>query len=172
LAFLTLTAWYASRGGKLRFTRDAKATAVIVAGVGILFLVGISGSIAALTSMLFPSATVAEGIAKDFSPTSNVLLRLRVVHPILSVAMAVAMIFAAGWLRARSGGDSAVTRWSNVLSVLLLAQVAFGAATLLMLGPIVMQLGHLLLADAIWISFVLLAASYLSMGEPGKSVEL
>jgi cytochrome c oxidase assembly protein subunit 15 len=115
--------------------------------------------------MLFPSATLAEGIAKDFSATSNMLLRLRVLHPIVSVAGGVALIFGSGWLRARSGGDLSVIRWSNVISVLILAQIAFGAATLLMLGPIVMQLGHLLLADAIWISFVLLAANYLSMND-------
>lgn len=165
LAFLTLTAWYASGGARLRFGQDPKASAIIVAGVGLIFLVGISGSIAALTSMLFPSATLAEGIAKDFSATSNMLLRLRVLHPIVSVAGGVALIFGSGWLRARSGGDLSVIRWSNVISVLVLAQIAFGAATLLMLGPIVMQLGHLLLADAIWISFVLLAANYLSMND-------
>jgi cytochrome c oxidase assembly protein subunit 15 len=145
---------------------------LIIASVGLIFLVGISGSIAALTHMLFPSATLAEGIAKDFSPTSNVLLRLRLLHPIVSIASAVFLIFVSGWLRSRSGNSRDVVRWSNVLSVLILAQIAFGAATLLMLGPIVMQLGHLLLADAIWISFVLLAASYLSMenkAEPNLS---
>jgi hypothetical protein len=31
-----------------------------------------------------------------------------------------------------------------------------------MLAPIVMQLGHLLLADLIWISYVLTAASFLA----------
>jgi len=46
----------------------------------------------------------------------------------------------------------------------VIAQLAFGAATLLTLAPIVMQLGHLLLADSVWISFVLLAASYLTTG--------
>lgn len=165
LAFLTLTAWYASGGGKLNVSRDSKAAAVIIAGVGLIFLVGISGSVAALTSMLFPSATIAEGIAKDFSATSNMLLRLRVLHPIVSVASGVALIFGAGWLRRRSSDAPSVKRWSNVITMVVLAQIAFGAATLLMLGPIVMQLGHLLLADAIWISFVLLGASYLSIDD-------
>jgi heme A synthase len=45
---------------------------------------------------------------------------------------------------------------------LVTAQVIFGGATLLTLGPIVMQLGHLLLADAVWIAFVLLVANYVS----------
>ena len=54
-----------------------------------------------------------------------------------------------------------VVRWSNILSVLIITQVAFGAVTLLTLAPILMQLGHLFLADAVWISFVLLTACYL-----------
>ena len=58
--------------------------------------------------------------------------------------------------------DSNTAWWSKVVSVLVMVQVAFGGATLLTLGPIVMQLGHLLLADLVWISFVLLVASYLA----------
>jgi heme A synthase len=146
LGFLSLTAWLASGGRQFNFRIEGK----------------VSGSVAALSSMLFPSATLAEGIAKDFSTTSNILLRLRISHPIVSVATSVYLIFLAGWLRARSGNDSDVSWWSNTLSVLVLTQIAFGAATLLTLAPIIMQLGHLLLADAIWISFVLTTASYMN----------
>jgi cytochrome c oxidase assembly protein subunit 15/protoheme IX farnesyltransferase len=53
---------------------------------------------------------------------------------------------------------------------LVLAQIAFGSATLFMLAPIVMQVGHLLLADSIWISYVLLAANFLS-AEPDNTIE-
>jgi hypothetical protein len=34
--------------------------------------------------------------------------------------------------------------------------------TLLTMAPILMQVGHLLLADLLWISFILLSANYLS----------
>ena len=54
-----------------------------------------------------------------------------------------------------------VGRWSNILSILVILQVAFGAATLLTLAPITMQIGHLLLADLVWISLVLMAANLL-----------
>jgi len=163
LAFLSLTAWYASGGRRINFRTEWKVNALLILAVAAIFLVGVSGSVAALSSMLFPSESLAEGMAKDFSTTSNILLRLRVSHPILSIMTAVYLIFLAGWLRARSAGDQAVTRWSNILSILVLSQILFGAATLLTLAPILMQLGHLLLADAIWISFVLLSASYLPM---------
>jgi cytochrome c oxidase assembly protein subunit 15 len=44
----------------------------------------------------------------------------------------------------------------------VIVQLAFGALTLLTLSPIVMQLGHLFLADGIWISFILMSASFLA----------
>jgi heme A synthase len=134
---------------------------IAIAVVGLLF-VGMSGSLAALSNMLFPSASIAEGIAKDFSAASNVILRLRLSHPILSILIVVYIIFVSGYLKRLSDGDAAVAKWANWLSVLVLVQIAFGAATLLTLGPIIMQLGHLLLADLIWIVFVLFAANSLS----------
>ena len=48
------------------------------------------------------------------------------------------------------------------MSGLVLVQIAWGAATLLTLAPIVMQLGHLLIADLIWLAFVLMAAAAIS----------
>ncbi|MGH9820274.1 MAG: COX15/CtaA family protein, partial [Pyrinomonadaceae bacterium] len=167
LAFLTLTAWFASGGKRLRFDVELKYLAVLLISVVGILCIGMSGSIAALSSMIFPSGTLAEGLAKDFSPTSNMLLRLRLLHPLLSILTGVFLIFVAGWLRRRSSGDATVARLANILSILIVVQIAFGAVTLLTLAPIVMQLGHLFLADSVWISFVLLSASFL-----GKEREL
>ncbi len=162
LAFLTLTAWFAS-GGK-RLDLKARPRVLLLLGLGVfgIFLIGMSGSVAALSSMIFPSETLADGIASDFSATSHILLRLRVSHPILSILTGVYLIFLAGWLKAKTPSNKSAVRWSNMLSALIVFQFAFGALTLLTLAPIVMQLGHLLLADAVWISFVLLTASVLA----------
>ena len=162
LAFLALTAWLASSGKRPVFAARGKVWLIITIGIATVLMVGISGSMAALTSMLFPSSSLTQGIAQDFSESSHYLLRLRISHPILSVISAVYLIFLSGWLRSWSGHDRDVVRWSNALTILLLAQLAFGAATLVTLAPIVMQLGHLLMGDAVWIVFILLAASYLS----------
>lgn len=162
LGSLVLTARYASGGRQLNFKVEKKYLAVLLIGAAAIFLVGISGSVAALTHMIFPSGTLSEGIAQDFSRTSHLLLRLRLLHPISAILTSVFLIFLTGWLTKEAGNDRKITRWSNILSGLVLAQIAFGTATLLMLAPIVMQLGHLLLADMIWISFILFAASFLS----------
>ena len=162
LLFLALTAWYAGGDRKLSIEGRTKQVVLIALGVIAILFVGTSGSVAALSHMLFPSQSLTEGIARDFSAGSNILLRLRLSHPILSILTSVYLLFLTGWLRSASDGNAEVTRWSNYVSILVLVQIAFGAATLLTLAPIVMQIGHLLLADLIWISLVLLAANFLS----------
>ncbi len=162
LTFLTLTAWFAGGGKRFNFNVETKVNVLLLLGVFGFLLVGMSGSVAALSSMIFPSETLTEGITKDFAATSNILLRLRVSHPILSILTGIYFIFLAGWLRKKSENTAGVVRWSNVLTILILLQIGFGALTLLTLAPILMQLGHLFLADAVWISFVLMTANFLA----------
>ncbi len=170
LTAMTLNAWSASSGKFFSFKGSGKILLLLgIAVLGILF-VGMSGSLAALSNMLFPSQSLTEGIAKDFSGTSHYLLRLRISHPIVSILTSVYLIFLAGWIRKQAENNANVGRWSNVLSLLVFVQIGFGALTLLMLAPILMQLGHLLLADLIWISFVLLSANILAENSEKKSV--
>jgi heme a synthase len=162
LSLLTITAWSASSGRKVRSRIQPNHLRWIALGAVLIFIVGISGSIAALSSMIFPSGTLTEGITKDFSPTSHILLRIRPFHPIIAVIAAVFLTFWAGRIKANASTSDRVIKWANILSILVVLQIAFGAVTLLTLAPILMQLGHLLLADAIWISFVLLSLDLLS----------
>ena len=162
LTLLTITAWSATTGQRLELTGNQGNLKWILAAALLMFVVGISGSVAALSSMIFPSGTITEGIAKDFSPTSHALLRLRPLHPILAVMSAVFLVFWTGWLKRRFAALGHVIKWANLVAVLIVVQVAFGALTLLSLGPILMQLGHLLLADLVWIAFVILSLNLLS----------
>ena len=169
LAFLSLTAWFASGGKAFDFKAEPKVLLLLVLAIIGIFFVGMTGSVAALSNMLFPSESIAQGIQQDFSSTSHILLRLRIFHPISSIAVGVFLIFLAGWLRKKEQNDVWIERWSNALSLLIILQIAFGAVTLLTGAPIVMQLIHLFLADAVWISFILLTASFLAkQSENGK----
>lgn len=161
LGLLTMTAWSASGGRRGDLRVESRNLPRIILGAIFIFLIGISGSVAALSNMIFPSGNITEGIARDFSPTSHLLLRVRPFHPILAVAGAVYLIFLAGWLRSDAPESQNVRKWSNAFSILVVVQIAFGAMTLLTLGPILMQLGHLFLADAIWVSLILMSANYL-----------
>ena len=163
LAFLTLTAWHAGGRRQIGLPSRRSFKAALALGVAAVFIVGITGSIAALSSMIFPSGTIAEGLAADFSPTSHLLLRLRFLHPITAILTSVFLIFLTGWLAKETGKDNCVVRWTNVISLLVLAQIAVGAGTLFTHSPIVMQLVHLSFADAIWISYVLFSANFTSL---------
>lgn len=162
LVFMSLTAWYAS-GGKVFSFRNQPSKNIVLLGIGVvgILLVGMSGSLAALSNMLFPSTSLAEGIAKDFSDTSHFLLRLRISHPIVSVAVSVYLFFLATWISKKTS-ESWTKKIAGYLALLILVQVVFGGLTLVMLAPIVMQVGHLLLADLIWICFVLMWAGFLA----------
>lgn len=170
IALLALTASYAQRDRSAYRFISRNTILLLGLGVAAIFLTGISGSMAALTNMLFPSASIAEGIAKDFAADSHILLRLRILHPLLSVFTAVFLVFLAAWLRKNADDSKEVSRWATILTILIIVQVGFGALTLLTLAPIVMQLGHLFLADAVWISFVLLSMSFLSTRQAGNPV--
>ena len=164
LAALTMTVWFAGGGKSLKIKQKPKITLLLGLCVAGILFVGITGSIAALSTMLFEtSGTLAEGLQKDFSADSPVLLRLRIFHPISSVLISVFLIFVAGWLKKISQAEKNITRWTGVLSLLVLLQIIFGGLTLLTGAPIIMQLVHLFLADAVWISFILMSAFFLSM---------
>jgi heme A synthase len=166
VAFLTLTARYASGGAPMTVKAGAKYVSALVIGAAAIFIVGSTGSLAALSSMIFAPGTITEGIAADFSPTSHMLVRLRILHPVTAILTSVFLVFLTGWLAKEFGNERPISRWSNAISLLVLAQLAIGSATLFMQAPIVMQLIHLLMVDLIWISYVLFAAGCLSAPVP------
>lgn len=165
LAVLTLAAWFSSGGKTFNFNVPRKILIILAIAVAGILLVGLSGTVAALSSMLFPSTSLSESIAKDFSAASNILLRLRISHPIFSILVGAYLAFSAYWFRIKFAGNFWITRWANLLILLVVVQIAFGSLTLLTLAPIAMQLGHLFLADAIWIVFVLMSANILAESE-------
>src|SRR5690606_19012122 len=159
VAFLSLTAWSASGGALRRRKLDTRVKVILLVSLAAIIFSAISGSMAALTNMLFPSVSISEGFAKDFAESSHYLLRLRILHPISSILTGVLLFFVAAWMKKVFAEEENVQKWAGYLAILVVAQIVFGGATLLMLAPIVMQLGHLLLADLLWIAFVLMAAS-------------
>jgi heme a synthase len=162
LAALTLTAWWLS-GGSAPAPRAHPRPAVAWAFSAAAFLVAsISGAVAALGDTLYPSASLAEGLRADLSATSHFLIRLRMLHPVLAVsAVAIAMLVAPRLVR---DDDAIGQRLARMVIALSGLQLVAGLTNVLLLAPIWMQLVHLLLADAVWISLVLLGAQALAPG--------
>ncbi len=118
-----------------------------------LVLVAIAGAITALGDTLFPAHTLAEGVRNDFSSTASFLIRLRIIHPILALAAGVVIaLIAIPEFKLRR------TPLAGWLLGLFMAQIAAGAASILLQAPLPLQLLHLLIADALWITLVLFTA--------------
>ena len=101
LASITLTAFWATIGSPKKIISSRPIRWVITCGaIGLLFL-GASGSLAALGDTLFPSSSLAEGFQQDFSGTANVLLRLRVFHPVIAILMGSYLVAFAAWVRVK-----------------------------------------------------------------------
>ncbi|WP_396624863.1 COX15/CtaA family protein [Luteitalea sp.] len=157
VAWMALTAWWLS-GGDPVAPGDSPGLALGVGGLlTAVTLVGVSGAIAALGDTLFPSQTLAEALAADLSPTSHVLIRLRVFHPALAIATAVLLVVAAPLLARRADTPTA-NRLARGVAGLAVLQVVAGVVNVVLLAPVWMQLLHLLLADVLWITLVLLGA--------------
>ncbi len=166
LACLVLTAWWASGGSPMR-VRGVKRSAWI-GGMVLLgtLLVGVTGAVTALGDTLFPAASIGEGFRQDLSSAAHFLVRLRVLHPVLAVAVGLGILMAAPGLVARVPegplpGPSS-ERLASAAGALVLFEWAAGIANVLLLAPIWLQLVHLLLADLLWIALVLLIARALN----------
>ncbi|MBI5494180.1 MAG: COX15/CtaA family protein [Deltaproteobacteria bacterium] len=154
LACLALTAWWLA-GAPPPSRRSRPANALILAVLGGVMLLGVSGAVAALGDTLYPARSLQEGIAMDLSPTASLLVRLRILHPGLAAVIAIATV-AAAWMLPRR---PLARRVGVVVTGVTCLQVAGGILNVLLLAPVWMQLIHLLVADAVWIGLVLLGAA-------------
>jgi len=110
------------------------------------------GAVAALADTLFPTDSVISGVVDDFTSQAELLTRLRVLHPIIAVATGIALVRI---VSSRGIPETVRTgRWAKAVVGLVMAQVVAGVINIVLLTPVWMQLVHLVMADALWISFV------------------
>ena len=166
LAFLALTAWWASGGKAFSLKNKGPLPALFGIGLAGIALLGMSGAITALGDTLFPVNSLAQGFAQDSNANASFLIRLRVIHPLIAILITAYTLLLVWYITRRLNG-LADRRLSLTLRGLVLIQFAAGFLNLLLLAPIWMQIVHLLLADSVWISYVLFAATTLSI-ENGK----
>jgi cytochrome c oxidase assembly protein subunit 15 len=169
LAVVALSGAWAGGVGRPRL-RDQGALAVLVPAALLgLVVLAVSGGVAALGDTLFPASSLAEGFRQDLSGSAHVLLRLRVVHPLLAVAVGTLLLITAAVCAVLRPGNP-VRRTAVVLGALVVLQLTAGMVNLALLAPVWMQLVHLVLADAVWLAAVLLGATALAEDAPRLSV--
>lgn len=169
LAALTFNLWTAQHSLKfagdrslpIAFTRPARrhlALALWITTAVLMLLAGLSGGVAALGDTLFPSQSLHVHWPTDGITASHLWLRLRIWHPLIAIAAAV-VATATVVVHQRWVPEHRAVSWLALS--LLGAQVLGGFINLWLLAPVWMQLVHLALADALWVTLVWVGASLL-----------
>jgi len=138
----------------LRTSSQLPLAAVLLTGVVGALILSFTGGIAAMGNTIFPPESLAEGFRADFDPSSHPLIRLRILHPLIAVAVGTYLFVGLGlawWLKPVPAARGV----ARTLLGVYLAQLAVGTFNLALLGPFVLQLLHLFLAVA---AFALLSA--------------
>lgn len=161
LASLTITAWLGNkREIKLRRLRIAKY--LIFFGIALAITFSAMGAVTALGDTLFPSNAISFDFQKNFDPTNNFLIRLRVIHPILAILSSSYILIAVRFIKNKQLGKMVDFR-ANWLTGVIITQVLAGGTTILTLAPLFMQILHLMFADIFWVSLVLFSVETLTI---------
>jgi heme A synthase len=117
--------------------------------VAFLFLLsGATGSITALADVLFPSASFYEGLMEDFDRTSELLTRLRILHPLVATGLSVALIIESRKIQKDYKIDV------KFLQLLVIVAVTLGVLNVLSNIVLLLSILHLAIADLLWISYI------------------
>ena len=154
-AFAALAAWRSGQAEPPSFLARRR-TAFAIALV-LVVVTAMSGAVTALGDTLFPKDSVLRTglfaeVAADLSAGNHFLVRLRIVHPALAVV-------GAGYLLWLLAGVASSNRSAEVAMYLVSAEVVLGFLNLGLAAPGWLQILHLLVAQALWMSLILACAS-------------
>jgi heme a synthase len=158
LAALSFTAWYAAERQPYDLASFRKYRRPFRLAAAAVIFAGVTGAIAALGDTLFRSESLAEGLQQDLSPSSHIFLRLRLLHPFAAVLAGVIVLVVTLRVAAQARRHPRTRSLAMAVTAAVIVQVCIGIVNLLLLAPVWLQMVHLLAADVLWISFVLLWA--------------
>jgi heme A synthase len=169
LGALTLTAWWASGNAPVRLKGQGPIAWFFLAGGLALLVLGMTGAITALGDTLFPAESLSQGLQQDFSGNAHFLIELRIIHPITAILTGIYLFLLAVTVSLQRPSP-VVQRFAGMVLILIFIQLLAGALNVVLLAPVWMQIVHLLLADVIWILFVILSAVTFSADTVGAGV--
>jgi cytochrome c oxidase assembly protein subunit 15 len=99
----------------------------------------LTGAIASLSTTLFPSISLWQGILQDFAGgDTHLFIKLRILHPIIASLLSCSFI---AWCFQKN---------LNRLAFEFMFAVFIGVITLMTLSPVYLKLAHLLIAHVLW----------------------
>ncbi len=159
LGALTLTAYLGSGGTPPRVDATRTRDRMVLGGVVILLIVGASGAVNALADTLFPAKAVAADIVQEYGSAGSFLIGVRTFHPMIAIAGGAILFYLAR--NPNLGDNPVVRRYGTAVQVIIGIQMFAGIVNIALLTPIETQVLHLLIADILWIVWVLLGANAL-----------
>jgi cytochrome c oxidase assembly protein subunit 15 len=167
LAAVAGTAHFLSRkSGFLRGEVRFRSLGFGLPGLLALLVVAVSGSVAELGDMVYPSSNLRAAILADFSSHGSWLIRLRWLHP----AFALLAGFFLLWLVFGAVQKPRLRGFGMGVIALLGLQYTLGITDVLLLAPTWIQLTHLFVADILWVTVFLLATQLCIVEAPQSSI--
>ncbi len=111
-------------------------------------IIAVTGAWASLSTTLFPSTSLLEGLAHDIEFSSHLVLKIRILHPLLGIFLGGSLSF--GLYKISSKLNVFLGRIALIGSGLIALGIVIGFMTLTLLSPIPLKLIHLLLAHSLW----------------------
>ena len=148
---VALVAAYAS--GWLRRRLRLTDRRAVFAGTAVVLGIAITGAINSLADFLFESDEVSEVVRAELVETTGWLRELRVIHPAVAILGGFALVAIVTYLN--QGAPRATQRWGYLVQGFVGVQFVVGLANIALRTPLETQLIHLLLADGLWIAFLL-----------------
>ena len=96
------------------------------------------GAFASLSTTLFPSQSLWQGILSDFDSTSHLFLKLRILHPVFALLIMIPMTY------------YFLNKKQTRIVIEIYIAIAIGVITLTSLSPIWLKITHLLIAHYLW----------------------
>src|SRR5690606_10499330 len=84
-ASVALTVWLVSGGPLPRLRAAGRRFWTLIGLAAVLLLMAATGATTSLADTLFAAESVAEGIRQDFDTESALIVRLRILHPIVAI---------------------------------------------------------------------------------------
>lgn len=154
---ILFTAWWASGGQPVQLRGQGRRLGWFVLGGLGIWLTSATGSVISLGDLL------AIRLGENYNELVTLLVQLRLGHPAVSILAGLFLIWLA--LRRDTTPNPASQRFAWAISGLVVAQWAVGLTNVVLRVPLWTQLLHLVLADLLWLTTLLWAATALARQE-------
>jgi cytochrome c oxidase assembly protein subunit 15 len=154
-----MVAYFASGGRGFRIDLSRTDDKLAVTGLGILLVIGATGALNALADTLIQSNALHHAEPGEFLITEPILRQIRSIHPFVAIVGGLVIYMLARYL---APGAGTVARWlAFTIQGIVWVQFILGLVNIALEVPLETQLLHLVVADVMWVTMILLCATVL-----------